>query len=588
LKTVLTTLNAKYIHSSLALRYLKAYCRPICDIKIKEFSINNGLLDVLSDIYAEKPEVLGLACYIWNIEMTLQLTTLIKKVLPNTIIILGGPEVSYDAQEIMKKQPEIDYIVQGEGEETFFQLLSTIQEKSSGAISNAISRVGNEIIAKAGTGVVENLDTIPFPYHDEDIIELKDKIIYYESSRGCPFSCQYCLSSVTKGVRFLSLERVFSDLSFFIKHNVRQVKFVDRTFNARKAHYLPLLKFIAEQDCQTNFHFEIAADILDDEVLALLQYMPRGRVQFEIGVQSTNMSTLEQIQRSNNWPIIVKNVKQILSYRNIHVHLDLIVGLPEESYERFGQSFNDVYSLKPHMLQIGFLKLLKGSGIRQRVQEHQYIYMESAPYQVLGNKYLSYGEIRKLHLLEEVFNQIYNSSKFDKALSYFIKLHGGDAFKFYDDLTEYWEARELHVVAHSSKSLYKYMLEFCQAHYPADSAACEELLRFDVLVGEKGTLKPDFLNWNEMKWNEKTTEFWRNEKLVRKYIPDFKFTTWRDLKKKYHIEVFSFDLPGFIATGEFLTTHKITPILFSFGAEYTTCKTIDMSDFGMENEDAAL
>lgn len=579
MKIVLTTLNAKYIHTSLALRYLQAYCRPVHDIHIKEFSINNSLLDILSELYAEKPAVLGVACYIWNINMTLELVRLIKKVLPNIIIILGGPEVSYDPEPIMNQYPEVDYIVQGEGEETLGHLLSCIKKRiKPQETPNLVWRQGEEVIITAGSGIVADLNTIPFPYQDNDIPGLKDKIIYYESSRGCPFSCQYCLSSITKGVRFLALERVFSDIAFFVQHDVRQVKFVDRTFNAKKEYYLPILKFIAGKNCKTNFHFEIAADILDEEVLQLLSDIPTGRVQFEIGVQSTNPATLKHIQRTNHWPKIVDAVSRIVAYGNIHVHLDLIVGLPEEGSEQFEQSFNDVYQLRPHMLQIGFLKLLKGSGIRLSAQEHHYIFMDTAPYQVLGNQYLSYDEIRKLHQLEEVFNQIYNSSKFKYSLPFFIQLHGGNAFKFYQDLTDFWEEHKLHLISHSPKALFIHVFDFCKVQFPLYVfQVCEEFLRFDALTAN-GNLRPDALAWNEDKWNDETSRFWRNEELVHKYIPGFKFTTWRDIKKKYHIEVFSYDLLSYINTGG-TAECKITPVLFIFEQESASFKEIDGADF---------
>nr|WP_092074872.1 B12-binding domain-containing radical SAM protein [Dendrosporobacter quercicolus]NSL49768.1 B12-binding domain-containing radical SAM protein [Dendrosporobacter quercicolus DSM 1736]SDN18762.1 Radical SAM superfamily enzyme YgiQ, UPF0313 family [Dendrosporobacter quercicolus] len=579
MKIVLATLNAKYIHSSLALRYLRNFCRSVGDITIREFSINNGLLEILSQLYAEQPKVVGLACYIWNIGMTLELAGLLKKVLPDTVIILGGPEVSYDPAEIMTDYSAVDYIIQGEGEETLHRLLSSLKANSGIAgIANLTGRVNGRIASTGGPGIVAELDRIPFPYQDDDMTVLKDKIIYYESSRGCPFSCQYCLSSTTSGVRFLSLERVMQDLRFFIKHEVRQVKFVDRTFNARKDHYLPLLKFIASQDCRTNFHFEIAADLLDDEALTVLKAMPKGRVQLEIGVQSTHKPTLIKIKRSNNWPKIVEYVTRIISFGNIHVHLDLIVGLPEENYEQFGRSFNDVYRLKPQMLQLGFLKMLKGSGIRCSAGEHRYIFMESAPYQVLGNKYLAYHEIRKLQLLESVFEQIYNTNRFSNSLDCFIEFHGGNAFAFYTALTEFWEENQLHLVAHSAKALYLHLFEFCQKHYQAAVLLCAELLKFDALVNDRGSIRPEVLNWNENRWNEETTRFWRNTELVRKYIPDYQFGTWRELKKKYHIEVFSIDIPAYLAGDKSLAIAN-QPVLFLLAGDSVGCKTIDRHDF---------
>lgn len=578
MKVVLSTLNAKFIHSSLALKYLEAACRPICPaISSKEYTINNELLAILSDLYKEQPEIVGLACYIWNADMTFKLVRLLKKVLPTVIIILGGPEVSYDPEKIMKQQNAVDYIVQGEGEETMKALLAAL--KSNTAVNGipGLTLRENERIIVGEPQVVADLNTIPFPYYDEDIVKLKDKIIYYESARGCPFSCSYCLSSATSGVRFFSLERVYSDLQFFIRHNVRQVKFVDRTFNARKEHYLPILKFLAGQDCRTNFHFEIAVDILDDEVLEFLKCVPVGRFQFEIGIQSTHKPTLVKITRHNNWPKIVDCVTKIISYQNIHVHLDLIVGLPQESYIQFGQSFNDVYQLQPQMLQIGFLKLLKGAAIREEADKYNYIYLDYAPYEVLANRWLTYGEVRKLKIVEEVFNQVYNTGRFKYTLQVLIPLHSNNAFGFYHDLSTYWEERGLHLVAHSSKSLYNYILDFCNIHYKQEVDLIQEFLKYDALMSEKGAVRPEVLSWNKEAWAKEKGAFWSHQEQVRNYVPEYTFTTWRDVNKKHHIEVFSIDILEYLQSRKIV--HSNTPLLFLYGQEYTTSQPIAGSDF---------
>lgn len=578
MKVILTTLNAKYTHSSLALRYLKEYCKPVCEVEIKEFSINNSILDILSQIYQTKPNTVGFACYIWNIEMTIKLVNLLKKVLPDITIICGGPEVSYQPEEFLRENESVDYIIQGEGEETLYHLLAQLKlgKRIEGIPALTYYNQKNEMVSSHPI-VVENLDTISFPYHDEEMAELKDKIIYYESSRGCPFSCQYCLSSATQGVRFFSINRVLDELRFFIRHDVQQVKFVDRTFNAKKSHYIQILKFLVGQNCKTNFHFEIAADLLDDEVLDVLALMPVGRVQLEIGVQSTNEVTLDKICRNNNWDKIVHNVMRILAFNNIHLHLDLIIGLPNEDYKSFQKSFNDVYNLKPHMLQIGFLKLLKGSGISLNRKKHEYVFMDTAPYQILSNKYMSYEEVRKLHILEEVFEQYYNSGRFKNATQLLIDLIDGNAFRFYDTLTEYWQERGFHLIAHTTKSLYKYLYEFCEEKYPEKAELLKEILKFDALLSDKAGIRPDFLDWNEEKYNTKTSYFWR-EKVAEKYLDQYKFTTWRDIKKKYHIEVFKFDIIKFMKTKEVVTTNL--PVLFSFTGDVTTYQVIKDKDFG--------
>jgi radical SAM superfamily enzyme YgiQ (UPF0313 family) len=577
LKVILTTLNAKYTHSSLALRYLKEYCKPVCEVELKEFSINNGILDILSQIFQEKPDTVGFACYIWNIEMTIKLANLLKRVLPDITIICGGPEVSYQPEEFLRENVSVDYIIQGEGEETLYYLLTQLKV---GRVIDDIPALTyyneeNEIVTSNAI-VVKNLDTIPFPYHDEDMVALKDKIIYYESSRGCPFSCQYCLSSATQGVRFFSIDRVLDELRFFIRHDVRQVKFVDRTFNAKKSHYMQILKFLVAQECKTNFHFEIAADLLDDEVLAVLELMPVGRVQLEIGVQSTNEVTLDKICRTNNWNKIVHNVTRILSFNNIHLHLDLIIGLPNENYQSFQKSFNDVYSLKPHMLQIGFLKLLKGSGIRLNRKKHGYVFMDTAPYQVLANDYMPYEEVRKLYILEEIFEQYYNSGRFRNSTQFLIDLKGDNAFIFYDTLTEYWQQRGLHLVAHTTKSLYKYLYEFCEEKYPEKAEVLKEILKFDALLSDRAGIRPEFLDWNEENYNKETSYFWR-EKGAEQYLDQYKFTTWRDIKKKHHIEVFKIDIVAFMKTKKIVAAKL--PVLFSFAGDVATYQVIKDKDF---------
>ncbi len=578
MKVVFSTLNAKYIHSSLALKYLRMACSALpADIVLKEYTINNELLVILSDIYNEQPDVVGLSCYIWNIEMTLKLAGLLKKVLPNLIIILGGPEVSFDPLDVMKKHNYIDYIVQGEGENIVRDLLGALRSnKPINAIDGLSFRQGEEVIIGIPQ-IIKDVSLIPFPYCDSDMENLKDKIIYYESARGCPFSCQYCLSSATSGVRFFSLDRVYKELKFFISYNVKQVKFVDRTFNARKEHYLPILRFLAKQDCRTNFHFEIAVDSLDNEVLDFLQEVPVGRFQFEIGIQSTNQSTLEKISRHNNWPKIVEHVTRIISYQNIHVHLDLIVGLPYENYARFGQSFNDVYQLQPHMLQIGFLKMLKGAGLRNIAEQCGYIFLDDAPYEILANDCLTYREVRKLKIVEEVFNQVYNTGRFKYSLIFLIRLYEGNAFQFYHDLSAYWENEKLHLVAHSNKSVYKYLLDFCTLHHGQAVPICQEFLKFDVLMSEKETIQPEILTWNQEAWFEEKNEFWRNQHIASKYIADYVFTTWRDIKKKYRIEVFAIDIIEYIQKGKIVS--KESPILFSYRQEAAVYQHIADCDF---------
>lgn len=581
MKCVLATLNAKYSHSSLALRYLRnALQADGQTVEIREYTINQAVLDIVSDLYRTEVAVIGFACYIWNMEMTCRIATLLKKVCPTVTIILGGPEVSYEVEAVFDACPAVDYIVQGEGEAILPALLNALQQKPAvvEGISGLSYRRSDGSILIGQAQVVEPLAAIPFPYTDEDMALLKDKIIYYETTRGCPFSCQYCLSSATQGVRFLPLERVMAELAFFVKHDVRQVKFVDRTFNARKSHYLPILQFLAQQECRTNFHFEIAADILDEDVVAFLADVPQGRFQFEIGIQSTAPRTLEAICRNNHWDKIKQYVGQILGYGNIHLHLDLIVGLPHETYARFAQSFNDVYALQPDMLQIGFLKLLKGSGIRRKANEYRYVFDEQAPYEVLANQDISYAEVRFLKILEDVFEQTYNSGRFKQTLAFLIQLTGGQAFAFYESFTAYWEKQGWHQLAHSAKSVYRYLALFVAAHYPEQQESCQLFLKLDALTADKGNVRPDFLTWNETNWNEEKTAFWRDEAKVQRYLPAYVFTNWRDLKKRYHIEVLNWTCAA-VPSGIPGLQQGLNAVLFDYSGQETKIHCLAAADF---------
>jgi hypothetical protein len=578
MQVLLATLNAKYVHSAPALYSLRRYCLQVCpDIAVREYTINNELLAVLGEIYREKPDVLGLACYIWNIDMTLALAALVRKVLPGTTVVLGGPEVSYDPVPVMEQNSAVDYIVQGEGEETLAALLADLGAgRPPRDIPGLAFRRAGGFVA-GSPQVVSDLASIPFPYDEADIAGLRGRIVYYESSRGCPYSCQYCLSSATAGVRFLPVRRVLDELAFFIAQGVKQVKFVDRTFNARRDHYLPIIEFLAARDTAANFHLEIAADLLDGDALAVLAAAPPGRFQFEIGVQSTHGRTLAAIRRHNDWPRLVANVEALKAAGNSHLHLDLIAGLPYEDYRRFGQSFNDVYALKPHMLQLGFLKMLKGSGIRREAGDHCYIYMDAAPYEVLANKYIAYAEIRRLKIFEEMFDQLYNSGRFPATLALLVAARGGDAFALYEALAGYWEQRDLHLVAHSGRNLARHLDGFCRENLPDRADLCRQFLKFDILCGDRAAGRPDFLSWDGAEWEEAKTAFWRDEATVRRYLPGYAFTSWREVKKNNHLEVFAVDIPAWLGEGKLC--RRSTAVLFSHSGGAPRWQAVEPGDF---------
>lgn len=577
MKLLLTAINAKYIHSSLSIRYLKKYNETLpLNIELCEFTINNHLLAIADQIFDKRPDILGIDCYIWNIELVKELLPLIKKMMPNLIIVCGGPEISYGTKKMMEQIPEIDYVIRGEGEQTLCTLLqSLITKKPLAAIPGIAQRVNGKIEESIPV-VFTDLDKLPFPYTDADIEALDNRILYYESSRGCPFSCKYCLSCATKGVRYRSLDKVLAELAFFVRHNVRQVKFVDRTFNADKKHFIPILQFIQKQKCRTNFHFEITIDYIDQEVLELLQKMPPGRVQLEIGIQSTNQKTLQHISRNNNWLKISSNIKAILAFGNIHVHTDLIIGLPYEDMASLQKSFNDMYALYPDMLQVGFLKLLKGSAMEQLVGEHHYSFMTTAPYQVLANAYLSAGEMRSLRTFVDVFDFYYNSGRFRNTLKYLVTCFKEDAFTFFYQLSVFWHKKDLDKAAHSPKSLYQYLNSFTSILSSNEKKVLLNLMKFDALCSDHGRFRAEFLNWSEREYNKEIENFWKNSTVVKKYIPDFVFTSRRAIRDKYHIEYFSINIPAFINEQSIKEDNCI--LLFVYAEESVKTILMDKGD----------
>ncbi len=536
MNVLLSTLNSKFIHSSLALRYLRAYGRDHDQAyEVVEYTINMPILHILNDITTYQAKVIGFACYIWNIEMTLHLVAMIKSVAPQTKIVLGGPEVSYNADEILMAHPSVDFIVQGEGEEAFSQLVSSLSANEDWTkIVGIRGRQNGSLAGSTEVVEVQELGSIPFPYSEEDMTDLEHKIIYYESSRGCPFSCQYCLSGNRNTVRFFPLERTLQELQWFIDQGVKQVKFVDRTFNCAPHHHLPIMNFIASAQTETNFHLEMEAVLMGEKEVDILSHTVPGRIQIEVGVQSTHQKTLEAIHRRNDWDHIKEVIRPIIASGRTHVHMDLIIGLPHENYARFGQSFDDLFSLQPHALQLGFLKLLKGSGVRQ-MAEYQYVYDPLAPYEVLGTHVMSYQEIRFLKHFEDVFERFYNSERYRTVFGYIAKrlLERGDsAFTYFEQLTKAWLEEENQQRKLNDKDqilfLYRYFKKL------GDTTAME-LLQFDTLKSFKGKIREAAMGLpipskEELQEGE---AFWRSEELVRQYIPDFSFKEWRHIRQDY-------------------------------------------------------
>ena len=538
MNVVLSTLNSKFIHSSLALRYLKAYGEAHGQAyDIVEYTINMPVLHILSDITEHDIDVLGFACYIWNIEMTLHVVDMVKSVRPDIKIVLGGPEVSFTADELLERCPNIDYIVQGEGEEAFHALVTALQLGNDGlnpVIPGVRGRRDGSILGSLEAVEVSDLSTIPFPYTEEDMEDLEHKIIYYESSRGCPFSCQYCLSGNKNTVRFFPQERTLEELQWFIDHGVKQVKFVDRTFNCAPHHHRPLMEFMRDSDTDMNFHLEMEPELMTEWETNILCETPPGRIQIEVGVQSTHKKTLDAINRYNDWPYIQKSIRPIIQAGRTHVHMDLIVGLPHEDFNRFGQSFNDLFSLQPHALQIGFLKLLKGSGVR-RMREYKYVADPLAPYEVLSTHVLPYDDVRFLKYFEDVFERFYNSERFRTTFGYIGQqlIHGEtDAFTYFCDMTRAWLKEGNHKVNLKDIDQIEFLYRFFLAK--GDTIAAE-LLQYDTLVSYRGKVRSDAVGLPKQTKEllQVGEAFWRNEEIASTFIPNYTFKEWRKIRQQY-------------------------------------------------------
>ena len=538
MNVVLSTLNSKFIHSSLALRYLKAYGEAHGQAyDIVEYTINMPVLHILSDITEHDIDILGFACYIWNIEMTLHVVDMVKAVRPDIKIVLGGPEVSFTADELLERCPNIDYIVQGEGEEAFHALVTALQLGNDGldpVIPGVRGRRDGSILGSLEAVEVSDLSSIPFPYTEEDMEDLEHKIIYYESSRGCPFSCQYCLSGNKNTVRFFPQERTLEELQWFIDHGVKQVKFVDRTFNCAPHHHRPLMEFMRDSDTDMNFHLEMEPELMTEWETNILCETPPGRIQIEVGVQSTHKKTLDAINRYNDWPYIQKSIRPIIQAGRTHVHMDLIVGLPHEDFNRFGQSFNDLFSLQPHALQIGFLKLLKGSGVR-RMREYKYVADPLAPYEVLSTHVLPYDDVRFLKYFEDVFERFYNSERFRTTFGYIGQqlIHGEtDAFTYFCDMTRAWLKEGNHKVNLKDIDQIEFLYRFFLAK---DDTIAAELLQYDTLVSYRGKVRSDAVGLPKQTKEllQVGEAFWRNEEIASTFIPNYTFKEWRKIRQQY-------------------------------------------------------
>ena len=522
MKILLAACNAKYIHSNPAVYDLKAYAAAYKDsVQIKEFTINQPKDEIMKEIYRSGADVVCFSCYIWNISFVRELIRDLKKILPDTVFWAGGPEVSFHAKNFLEDMPQVTGIMKGEGEETFLALAGYYLEGKGRLeeISGIVFRKENEIVDNGFREPVD-LDRIPFIYENPENFE--NRIIYYESSRGCPFSCSYCLSSIDRKLRFRSLSLVKKELQFFLDHRVPQVKFVDRTFNCRHEHAMEIWKYILEHDNGvTNFHFEVSADLFREDELELIGRMRPGLIQLEIGVQSANPETLEAVHRKTDLEKLRRNVEKIRSFHSVHQHLDLIAGLPCEDYENFRRSFDFVYSMKPDQLQLGFLKVLKGSLMEENAREYGITCKSQEPYEVLSTRWISYEEILKLKTVESMVEVYYNSGQFQYTLNWLTGFWE-DAFSFYEDLGRFYERKGYEELSHSRIRRYEILLEFLNEKPEISVAEAAGRMVYDLYLRENLKKRPSFAA--DQKPYEKAVWSYRKEHQV---------------PKTAHIEVFS-------------------------------------------------
>ena len=523
MKILLVACNAKYIHSNLAVYDLQAYASDYADhIVLKEYTINQQKDDIMRDIYLEHPDVVCVSCYIWNLSFVKELMADLIKILPGADFWAGGPEVSYDAEKFLTENSEFKGVMVGEGEETFKELAGYYVEKNPQNLKDMTGicyRDGDQIIHN-GWRQIMDLSSIPFIY--KDLSEFKNRIIYYESSRGCPFSCSYCLSSIDKKLRFRDTETVKKELQFFIDNKVPQVKFVDRTFNCKHDHAMAIWKYINEHDNGvTNFHFEISADLLREEELQEMSTMRPGLIQLEIGVQSTNPDTIKAIHRTMDFEKLKGIVDRIHSFGNIHQHLDLIAGLPYEDYDSFRHSFNDVYALKPQQLQLGFLKVLKGSHVMEMCKEYGIVYKTQEPYEVLSTKWLDYDHVLKLKTVENMVEVYYNSGQFQNTLEYLEKFFP-DAFSIYERLGSFYMEKGYGDVSHTRMRRYEILLEFLEDVPEISMDQVKDQMVYDLYLRENLKSRPGFA---------------RDQKPFERQIWDFRKR--EKVAKNAHVEVFA-------------------------------------------------
>ncbi|MFD0671509.1 B12-binding domain-containing radical SAM protein [Cohnella sp. GCM10027633] len=545
MNVVVATLNAKYIHTSLALRYLKAYAQDEFDVQIAEFTIKDPAMSIAMDLFARKPDVIGFSCYIWNIEETIVVIDMLRKILPDVKIMLGGPEVSYDTEYWMNRLPDVDFIVMGEGEETFRDLLREIAGagKYHFVFGLAYRDRTGQVAITPGRPKLE-LSDIPSPYRfKEDVPSLRNRVVYFETSRGCPFSCQFCLSSIEVGVRYFDMDWVKAEITYLIDSGAKLIKFVDRTFNIKRDYAMEIFRFLIDNHRGCVFQFEITADIMRPEVLDFLaEHAPPGVFRFEIGVQSTNDVTNVAVQRRQNFAKLTRTVVKVKESGKIDQHLDLIAGLPHEDYDTFRKTFNDVFALRPEELQLGFLKMLRGTGLRNDADKHGYIYMDRAPYEMLGNDLMPFGDIVRIKRVEDVLEKYWNAHRMNRTMEYLVERAYPSPFDFFQAFGDYWEAQGWSRIGHQLEDLFTRLWAFLE-HDAAPG------LEPDVAMG---LLKVDYYAQHKYKprkpWWEERMEKKDWQANMRRFAEHLG-TDERDLQKKAVFDSLPFDYEAWTERG---------------------------------------
>lgn len=554
MNVICSTLNAKYIHTNLAIRYLKAFAAPEFNIQLKEYTIKDPAMNIVSDLYQQKPKIIGFSCYIWNIEETIKVVNMLKKIDPSIKIVLGGPEVTYDTVEWMEKLPSVDFIIMGEGEHSFKQLLTELN--GNGEYNNVHGIAYRENGKVRVTPQMNKLDLkeLPSPYRfPEDAAHLGKRVTYIETSRGCPFNCQFCLSSIEVGVRYFDREKIKDDIRYLMANGAKTIKFVDRTFNISRSYAMEMFRFLIDEHLPgTVFQFEITADIMRPEVIEFLNNeAPKGLFRFEIGVQSTNDYTNELVMRKQNFEKLTRTVTMVKDGGKIDQHLDLIAGLPEEDYSSFRKTFNDVFELRPEELQLGFLKMLRGTGLRLRAADHEYIYMDQSPYEILGNNVLPFNDILRIKQVEDVLEKYWNDHRMNHTVEYLVTKVFPSPFDFFQEFGSYWDKQGWSRIGHQLEDLFRRLFSFLESKSISDLDIIAGLMKYDYLINHK--YKPRKPWWEQSSNKQERTEIYKQivespSHLGQTYL-DLALEE-KDLYKHTMIEDLTFDLSVYLISGE--------------------------------------